>query len=153
MTHRYLSFAALAIACVATACAPEPPDGTGGTGGIIFHEGGAPGTGGAPTCAGCLTPTLVCEPGNTGSACGRDGQSCASCALPRASGACVEGACSGIGACDPMWMDCDGNAANGCETPMSDNGNCGACGVACEAPQTCLESCGTGPDTCSFHCG
>ncbi len=36
--------------------------------------------------------------------------------------------------CDPGFDDCDGNEANGCETPVLDDAdNCGGCGEACSA--------------------
>ncbi len=47
--------------------------------------------------------------------------------------ACANGTC-GL-ACDPGFGDCDGMAANGCETVLDTNvDNCGACGRACQSP-------------------
>jgi hypothetical protein len=42
-------------------------------------------------------------------------------------------------ACNPNYGNCDGNAANGCETNlMTDNNSCGACGVACTGGLKCV---------------
>ncbi len=38
----------------------------------------------------------------------------------------------------PTGADCDGNAANGCETPLGTNAHCGGCGSACAAPLECF---------------
>ncbi len=62
------------------------------------------------------------------SSCGACGNACA---LPNAAPACVAGTCA-IGACNAGFADCDGVAANGCETNLqSDAGHCGACSTAC----------------------
>ncbi len=45
---------------------------------------------------------------------------------------CASGACGFE--CEPGWGDCDGEAANGCETALNTDGNCGACGVTCSGP-------------------
>jgi hypothetical protein len=52
------------------------------------------------------------------------------CAFANASASCVAGACQ-LGTCNAGWGNCDGNAANGCETPLNTTGNCGACGTTC----------------------
>ena len=78
---------------------------------------------------GCEIRTDV-DPAN----CGRCGLVCAPA---HASGAaCVSGAC-GYSQCDTGFGDCDGNAANGCETPLDTNANCGACGNACTLGFAC----------------
>jgi MYXO-CTERM domain-containing protein len=39
--------------------------------------------------------------------------------------------------CATNWGNCDGDSANGCESPVaSDVNNCGACGAVCGAPNT-----------------
>ncbi len=54
------------------------------------------------------------------------------------------GVCSG---CLPGWGDCDGNPANGCETSLSSDNNCGRCGNSCCFGFFC---CGfIGGETCS----
>ncbi len=56
------------------------------------------------------------------------------CALANASQSCVGGACA-IGTCNAGFGDCDGQAANGCETNLNASvGNCGTCGNACSFP-------------------
>jgi hypothetical protein len=43
---------------------------------------------------------------------------------------CVDGHCKLT--CETAHADCDADPANGCEVNLLfDNGNCGACGVAC----------------------
>ena len=67
--------------------------------------------------------------------CGGCGTVCA--AAPNASGTCTAGAC-GI-ACGAGFANCDGNSANGCETPVSaDVSNCGGCGVKCANAEGCV---------------
>jgi len=97
----------------------------------------------APLCDG-TTCTFACDAGfadcdgqaangceaSLGSAehCGACG---VTCTVANGAGACNAGACS-IGACNAGFGDCDGNAANGCEQDLlSDEANCGACGVIC----------------------
>ena len=76
---------------------------------------------------GCEVNTST-DPAN----CGACGTVCAP--LPNATGGCSSGEC-GIGACKTNYADCDGIAANGCETPVNaDPKNCGACSHACTSP-------------------
>ncbi len=59
------------------------------------------------------------------------------CALAHATAACDGGSCA-IGACDPGFADCDGSAANGCETDLQTNSDdCGVCGNVCPAGSKC----------------
>jgi hypothetical protein len=55
------------------------------------------------------------------------------------------------------WSDCDGDPANGCETPVGrDENNCGACGIVCGDAQanpscvdgSCALNCHTGWEDC-----
>ncbi|MEZ4406094.1 MAG: hypothetical protein R3A52_06435 [Polyangiales bacterium] len=57
------------------------------------------------------------------------------CALPSvASNGCAAGACTVV-TCNAGTGNCDGVAANGCETNLQTSGaNCGACGRACALP-------------------
>src|SRR6185436_13030473 len=69
-------------------------------------------------CETSLTTTTDCG------ACG------AVCALPNASSSCSTGTCA-LSSCNSGYGDCDGNAANGCETPLDTTTNCGTCSNAC----------------------
>ncbi|MFT3771770.1 MAG: DNRLRE domain-containing protein [Minicystis sp.] len=117
--------------------------------------------------------TLSCNPGfadcngdgldgcetnlSSPSSCGACG---AVCAAANGTAACVHGACA-VGACDPGFADCDGNAANGCETDLDSVQSCGACGAVCasgvcvngtcHAP-TCNDGVHNGAET-SLDCG
>jgi hypothetical protein len=68
------------------------------------------------------------------------------CSVANATAACAGGACA-VGACNLGFGDCDGSAANGCETLLTTNQDCGACGVACALPHGAA-SCTTG--TCTL---
>ena len=79
------------------------------------------------------TPTDGCEVDlavdarNCGS-CGMD------CSLPNATGVCAAGGCA-IGTCNAGFADCDGVAANGCETTLATSAaHCGMCGNLCTFP-------------------
>ncbi|MEZ4406427.1 MAG: hypothetical protein R3A52_08130 [Polyangiales bacterium] len=70
--------------------------------------------------------------------CGACGTACE--ATPNAFPGCLAGRC--VTSCVMGFLDCDGNAANGCESDLrSDALNCGACGRACDLPRatgTCV---------------
>lgn len=66
--------------------------------------------------------------------------SCAPCNLPKATATCQNGSCA-VQACDAGYADCNGNAADGCETNIeTDPGHCGSCNSACTSP----------PNTCAY---
>lgn len=71
---------------------------------------------------GCETPTT-----NNVLHCGRCANACPT--PPNAVPRCTAGACGFE--CRPGWDDCDGNPANGCETLLTSNQHCGACGTNC----------------------
>ncbi len=79
------------------------------------------------------------------------------CSLPNATAACTAGACA-VAACAPGFGNCDGMAANGCETDLrSTNSNCGTCGTVCGAGTVCSGSlcgsiCGAGTTYCAGRC-
>ncbi|MBL8602616.1 MAG: hypothetical protein JNK72_11900 [Myxococcales bacterium] len=77
-------------------------------------------------------PANGCETdlNDSASHCGRCGNACA---FGNAAARCAMGVC-GLGACNPGFADCDGNAANGCETGLNTTAACGACGRACAPP-------------------
>lgn len=72
-------------------------------------------------------------------ACGR------ACSPANATGMCTAGVCA-IARCNPGFGDCDGSAANGCETRLNTTTNCGACGSVC-APANANATCASG--TCA----
>lgn len=49
---------------------------------------------------------------------------------------CRTGDCI-VGTCDPGVEDCDGITANGCETDVNTDENCGACGNQCGVDEMC----------------
>ncbi|MEZ4410951.1 MAG: hypothetical protein R3A52_31405 [Polyangiales bacterium] len=63
---------------------------------------------------------------------------------------CVAGAC-GIASCGASFADCDGNAANGCETDLRTTAShCGRCGSVCPTPSHATGVCAGG--SCAFVC-
>jgi hypothetical protein len=72
----------------------------------------------------------VGAPGTCGSC---DGAAQCAQQFSHGQGTCgVDGTCRLLpGACDPGWGDCDGLAANGCETDLRSDLNCGSCNHAC----------------------
>lgn len=53
-----------------------------------------------------------------------------------------------INLCDAGWSDCDRNPANGCETSLSTNTNCGACNRACADDSSTDWECNPTSRTC-----
>ncbi len=78
---------------------------------------------------------------NTVSNCGACG---ATCTNPHGSTTCST---SGGAVCKPTcasgWGDCNGNPADGCETQLNTNANCGACSQGC-SPANAAGDCSTG---------
>ncbi|MBW2700697.1 MAG: putative metal-binding motif-containing protein [Deltaproteobacteria bacterium] len=50
---------------------------------------------------------------------------------------CLSGTCTYTSSCIDNHADCTGGRANGCETPLGTNANCGSCGDNCQADSTC----------------
>jgi hypothetical protein len=72
------------------------------------------------------------------------------CTLPHATSGCDANGCT-IDHCDAGWGDCDGAAANGCETPLDTTAHCGACKSSCRNGSACNDgACGCSTDA---HCG
>jgi hypothetical protein len=64
----------------------------------------------------------------TAGSCGACGRACV---IPNGTAGCEAGACT-VAACNAGFGDCDGDAANGCETNLNTTpGSCGACGRGC----------------------
>lgn len=71
-----------------------------------------------------------------------DATNCGGCGVAcrpaNATGACAAGVC-GVGACATGYGNCDGSAANGCETDVRVSiAHCGRCGGACAAGDYCV---------------
>ena len=110
-----------------------------------FANGTARCVAGACMLIGCVGGSLDCDrdPANGCEAnlststlhCGACGRSCN---LPNASPICTNGTCS-ISSCVAGFINCDGNAANGCEINLrTDPMNCGNCGTRCPTGQMCV---------------
>ncbi len=84
-------------------------------------------------CAGsatCCDGACVDTQSNV-AACGACGRACT---ITNGSPACTDGRCA-VARCTAPFADCDGDAANGCETDTSMSGtHCGMCGRACTFP-------------------
>ena len=80
--------------------------------------------------------------------CGRCDVSCTAGAS--AAPACTAGVCDLT--CDPGFLDCDADPANGCEAAENEATSCGACGVACGASSPVCESDGAGGFRCATGC-
>jgi hypothetical protein len=86
----------------------------------------------------------------TANACGTCNNACRP---TNATGACAMGLC-GVGSCSPGFGDCDMNPSNGCETSLSTNSHCGACGRACGGGQVCSDgACTSACPSMTTYCG
>ncbi|HEY7118467.1 MAG TPA: hypothetical protein VH475_17895 [Tepidisphaeraceae bacterium] len=91
----------------------------------------------AQSYPGLAAETTVCPPSTPtpppkSGGCSSDQIKCKGkcCSAPdNAIPTCTNGACGF--ACNPGYADCDGNAANGCETALGTDANCGHCGDTC----------------------
>jgi hypothetical protein len=71
------------------------------------------------------------------------------CPVPaNATATCSAGRCGFT--CNAGYADCDGNASNGCETPLNTLSNCGGCGNACPTRANAATTCSAG--VCGFTC-
>jgi hypothetical protein len=119
----------------------------------------------AGLCAvGACGPGFANCDGNDANGCETDLRSslahCGACAI-RCAGiggtpACIAGSCRIT--CDTGRGNCDGDAANGCETDLQTApAHCGACGSACPAGQSCsrgrcMAGCASGLTACGPAC-
>jgi hypothetical protein len=100
---------------------------------------------GTCTVARCVAGSGDCD-GNPLNGCETDVTStitdCGACGNPCSQtntvSSCIAGACR-ITQCTGSFDNCDGNAANGCETNIgTSNTHCGLCGSVCPAGTTCV---------------
>ena len=114
---------------------------------------------GSPTgyacLSGCMAPLSArcsgtCVNTDTDSRnCGACGTVCPTGAVANGQSGCAMGTCSLV--CTAGFANCDGNAANGCETRTTNSiTNCGACGTVCTAPTGSTPSCVNG--VCTLTC-
>jgi len=123
-----------------------------------------PSQGATPVCSGSVCGISNCPMGKadcdgiSGNGCEVDTQTspqhCGfcnnACSVPNGTGKCVAGACQ-VGSCAAGYGDCDGLAANGCESATSGSvQNCGSCGHACPAGSNAAASCTAG--NCQLIC-
>jgi formylglycine-generating enzyme required for sulfatase activity len=74
----------------------------------------------------------ICDE-STGTCSGATQPNGTSCTVTNGFGTCQSGDCQ-ITTCRAGFANCDGNAANGCETVVdNDPNNCGGCGLSCSA--------------------
>jgi hypothetical protein len=63
------------------------------------------------------------------------------CSFPEATARCADGRCA-IASCARRYLDCDGDAANGCEVDLiTDARHCDVCGLACPSGTRCSGGC------------
>jgi hypothetical protein len=89
---------------------------------------------GQENCGGtCVTPDAY---QNDAANCGACGHDCLD--VPHVQQAsCQDYACT-VTACAPGFGDCDGDPANGCETPLGSDAHCADCGDTCAPSEDCL---------------
>jgi hypothetical protein len=100
---------------------------------------------GSCSVSGCAAPALSCQ-GGAVDACETDSSTdvnnCGACgilceAVANGTPVCQNSNC-GIGSCSSGYGDCNGLLADGCEAGLTgDLNNCGSCGRACAASETC----------------
>ena len=137
-------------------------------------DGGQPVvTGGGAAGTSCAADQLTCDgrcvdPQSSVTNCGGCGRVCS--ASPNTSAVCASGRCAT--ACVAGFLDCDGDAENGCEADTRTSvTSCGRCGRVCAAPTGMSASCVAGQcgvcpmgqsacgaacvdtQTSSLHCG
>jgi hypothetical protein len=137
--------------------------GSGATGDAL--SGDAPGDG--FEAAACPTGQLVCDGGcvpDDAHHCGSCGSDCTSLANVSGPTSCTSGQCSfPVSSCAAGWADCNGNAADGCETDVTNPAHCGTCSNACGAGMpvcsgsgsnsACVSGCPTStPTLCTGTC-
>ncbi len=94
-------------------------------------------------------PSNGCE-ANLNTDSNRCGACTTRCDLANATAACTMGQCA-VAMCAAGFGDCDGNAANGCETNTGTSvSHCGACGTVCMGADNAVPACAAG--RCAITC-
>jgi hypothetical protein len=120
-----------------TACPPEQVERDGA---CVCERGKEPPD---PTTGQCPCPGDNVRCGEVCTNLARDEANCGACGAVCAPGPnaiatrCRNGACQ-VAECAAGWGDCNGLTADGCETPLVDDGNCGRCGRTCLDGRTCV---------------
>lgn len=84
---------------------------------------------------GCETPFSMSNCGSCGTACAPANVFGASCTPT--SGGCTYATCAVADSAGHLYLDCDGNKANGCESDPSAEATCGACTNSCLSEFSC----------------
>ncbi len=135
--------------CQPTACTPGATTCDEATGGrrVCNAEGSGTALIACPSgqrCRDNVCAALACTPGSrtcvgtslrTCNSSGTEATTMVCPPLPNATGDCAIGTCGFV--CQEGFGDCNRTFSDGCEAPLSTNTNCGACGRACTAGQTC----------------
>ena len=95
----------------------------------------------AGTCATAPCPSGTTSCNGTCVNTSVDAQNCGTCgfacSFAHGVGSCIAGRCT-LTACMAGFGDCNNNPADGCETSLHTRQNCGFCGEACLANETCV---------------
>lgn len=106
----------------------------------------------AGACSGSCVPGEKKCSGTSTQTCNSLGQWAGTAACPSAPNSTPT--CSGQGTCGTTcqqgFVDCNGNAGDGCETPLGTTSACLACGNACAAPAFAVPTCTA--SGCGFSC-
>jgi hypothetical protein len=120
------------------------PDGGGGTGAGGTGVGGGTCFPGAKVCPDA-TGKLVCANSNVPETGCKSSSACKPCTIPHATAACSDNGVCSIDHCDSGWDDCNGDAADGCETNLaSTDTHCGSCATDCIASKGANWICNAG---------
>ena len=84
---------------------------------------------------GCETPFSMSNCGSCGTTCAPSNVVGASCTPT--SGGCTYATCAVANSAGYLYLDCDGNKANGCESDPSAEATCGSCTNSCSSEFSC----------------